>query len=62
MEYKRQLTPPLTDICSAAQAESVMRQIMTGGASEAQIGAYLMALSMKGETTDEISGQRARHA
>ncbi len=41
---------------NADQAESVMRQIMTGGASEAQIGAYLMALSMKGETTDEISG------
>ncbi len=41
---------------SAEQAESVMRQIMTGGASEAQIGAYLMALSMKGETTDEITG------
>ena len=41
---------------NADQAESVMRQIMTGGASDAQIGAYLMALSMKGETTDEISG------
>lgn len=41
---------------SAAQAESVMRQIMTGGATEAQIGAYLMALRMKGETTDEITG------
>ncbi|MCY4466588.1 MAG: anthranilate phosphoribosyltransferase [Chloroflexi bacterium] len=41
---------------SADEAESVMRQIMTGGASEAQIGAYLMALRMKGETTDEITG------
>ncbi|MDE2776459.1 MAG: anthranilate phosphoribosyltransferase [Chloroflexota bacterium] len=41
---------------NVSQAQSVMRQIMTGGASEAQIGAYLMALSMKGETTDEISG------
>ncbi len=40
----------------ADEAESVMRQIMTGGASEAQIGAYLMALRMKGETTDEITG------
>ncbi len=38
------------------QAEAVMRQIMTGGASEAQIGAYLMALRMKGESTDEITG------
>ena len=41
---------------NAKQAESVMRQIMTGGATEAQIGAYLMALRMKGETTDEITG------
>lgn len=40
----------------ADQAEAVMRQIMTGGATEAQIGAYLMAMSMKGETTDEITG------
>ena len=38
------------------QAEAVMGQIMTGGATEAQIGAYLMALRMKGETTDEITG------
>lgn len=41
---------------NAEQAEAVMRQIMTGGATEAQIGAYLMALRMKGETTDEITG------
>ena len=41
---------------SAEDAESVMRQIMTGGATEAQIGAYLMAMRMKGETTDEIAG------
>jgi anthranilate phosphoribosyltransferase len=38
------------------EAEAVMNQIMTGGASEAQIGAYLMALRMKGETHDEITG------
>ena len=38
------------------EAEAVMNQIMTGDASEAQIGAYLMALRMKGETHDEISG------
>lgn len=41
---------------SADEAEAVMRQIMTGDATEAQIGAYLMALRMKGETTDEITG------
>ncbi|HEX2907998.1 MAG TPA: anthranilate phosphoribosyltransferase [Phototrophicaceae bacterium] len=38
------------------EAEAVMNQIMTGGATEAQIGAYLMALRMKGETQDEITG------
>lgn len=37
-------------------AESVMEQIMAGDATEAQIGAYLMALRMKGETTEEITG------
>lgn len=38
------------------EAEAVMSQIMTGQASEAQIGAYLMGLRMKGETQDEITG------
>ncbi len=37
-------------------AEAVMRQIMAGGATEAQIGAYLMGLRMKGETLEEIIG------
>lgn len=41
---------------TANEAEAVMRQIMAGDASEAQIGAYLIALRMKGETTDEITG------
>lgn len=38
------------------EAEAVMNQIMSGGASDAQIAAYLMALRMKGETQDEITG------
>lgn len=38
------------------EAEAVMHQIMTGEATEAQIGAYLMGLRMKGETHDEIMG------
>lgn len=38
------------------EAEAVMNQIMTGEASEAQIGAYLMGLRMKGETQSEILG------
>ena len=38
------------------EAEGVMNQIMRGDASDAQIGAYLMGLRMKGETKDEIVG------
>jgi anthranilate phosphoribosyltransferase len=34
----------------------VMRQIMCGGASDAQIGAFLVALRIKGESIDEITG------
>ena len=33
-----------------------MRSIMTGEATDAQIGALLMGLRMKGETIDEIVG------
>jgi anthranilate phosphoribosyltransferase len=40
----------------AEEAEAVMNQIMAGEASEAQIGAYLMGLRMKGETQEEIIG------
>lgn len=38
------------------EAEAVMNQIMSGGATDAQIAAYLMGLRMKGETQDEITG------
>lgn len=41
---------------SVSDAEAVMNQIMRGEATEAQIGAYLMGLRMKGETQDEITG------
>jgi anthranilate phosphoribosyltransferase len=41
---------------SAEQAEAAMNIIMTGQATQAQIGAYLVALRMKGETVDEITG------
>lgn len=40
----------------AAEMKAVMNQIMTGQASDAQIGALLIALRMKGETVAEITG------
>ena len=43
---------------SSAEMRDVMRQIMTGNAGEAQIGGFLIALRMKGETIDEIMGVR----
>jgi anthranilate phosphoribosyltransferase len=39
-----------------AEAASVMRAIMTGGATPAQVGAILTALSMKGAKGDELAG------
>ncbi len=41
---------------SAVEAEEAMNIIMTGQATPAQIGAYLVALRMKGETIAEITG------
>lgn len=41
---------------TAAEAEAAMHIIMTGQATPAQIGAYLVALRMKGETIEEIVG------
>lgn len=38
-----------------AQMEDVMRSIMQGEATEAQIGALMMGLRMKGESIDEIT-------
>jgi len=39
-----------------AEAEAVMGQIMAGEATPAQIGAFLIALRLKGETVEEITG------
>ncbi len=44
-----------TDL-TASEAESAMNIIMTGQATQAQVGAYLVALRMKGETIEEITG------
>lgn len=40
---------------SAIEAEAAMREIMAGTATPVQIGAYLIALRMKGETVTEIA-------
>lgn len=40
---------------SFAEMHQIMRQIMTGEASEPQVAAFLMGMAMKGETAEEIS-------
>jgi anthranilate phosphoribosyltransferase len=41
---------------TAGQADAAMSEIMQGDATGAQIGAFLAALRMKGETVEEITG------
>ena len=41
---------------TALEAEAVMNEIMTGDATPAQIGSFLTALRLKGETVEEIAG------
>lgn len=41
---------------TTAEMQSVMMQIMTGQATESQMGAFLMGLRMKGESVKEIAG------
>ncbi len=38
------------------EAEDIMRDIMSGNVTNAQLGAFLTALAMKGETIEEITG------
>ena len=42
-----------------AEAEAVMNEIMGGEATPVQMSAYLTALSIKGETIDEITASVA---
>jgi anthranilate phosphoribosyltransferase len=41
---------------SRDEARAVMGEIMSGSATPAQIGGFLIALRLKGETADEIAG------
>ncbi|MFC3609488.1 anthranilate phosphoribosyltransferase [Stutzerimonas tarimensis] len=41
---------------STDEMQSVMRQIMTGQCTDAQVGAFLMGMRMKSETIEEIVG------
>lgn len=41
---------------SMEEASSVMEEIMDGRATQAQLGAFLVALKMKGETAEEVAG------
>ena len=47
------------DSLSMDNAASVMRQIMSGEATPAQLGSFLTALRLKGESTEEIAGMAA---
>src|SRR5690554_7473184 len=44
-----------------AETHEVMRQIMTGEASDAQVAAFLMGMAVKGETAEEISARSEEH-
>lgn len=55
------VTPAIDKVASGAdlsseEAAAVLREIMEGRVSEAQIAAFLIALRTKGETVDEVSG------
>ncbi|WP_415902846.1 anthranilate phosphoribosyltransferase [Neptuniibacter sp. QD29_5] len=57
MDIKQALTLVVDrqDLCQE-DMRAVMNQIMTGQATDAQIGGLLIALRMKGETVNEITG------
>lgn len=57
MEIKQALAQLVQHIdLSTDEMTAVMRDVMTGAATPAQIGGFLVALRMKGETLDEMTG------
>lgn len=57
MDIKQALAKVVARIdLNTEEMTDVMRIVMTGGATPAQIGGFLVALRMKGETLDEITG------
>lgn len=57
MDIKQALNQLVNRIdLSTEEMIAVMRDVMTGAATPAQIGGFLVALRMKGETIDEITG------
>lgn len=57
MDIKEALNRVVNNLdLSTTEMQAVMRQIMTGQCTDAQIGAFLMGLRMKSETIDEIVG------
>lgn len=56
MDIKQALSQVVEgDSLTREQMSDVMRQIMTGEASDAQIGGFLTAMRIKGETVEEIT-------
>ncbi|RYY02498.1 MAG: anthranilate phosphoribosyltransferase [Gammaproteobacteria bacterium] len=57
MDIKQALSTLVARVdLSTEEMIEIMRIVMTGGATPAQIGGFLVALRMKGETLDEITG------
>ena len=57
MEFKKAIAQVIDRIhLSQEEAYETANTLMSGGATESQIGALLVALRMKGETIDEITG------
>ena len=57
IEMKKAINKVITgNDLTTDEAKSVMRLLLDGGATQAQIGSFLTAFRMKGETLNEIIG------